>query len=68
MIAFQKPHNELGITGRINFLFLSSLGVTRESTGSGGRGDFGGKSPGTQLQVWLALPHFRLSPMLFRFE
>lgn len=29
MVAFQKPHNEEGGTGRINFLFLSCLGVIR---------------------------------------
>lgn len=54
MVAFQKPHNEEGITGRINFLFLFYLGVTRESAGSGGREVFEGKLPGIQLQGLLA--------------
>lgn len=45
MVAFQKPHNEEGGTGRINFSFLSCLGVIRGSTGSGGRKVFEGKSP-----------------------
>lgn len=62
MVAFQKPHNEEGGTGRINFLFLSCLGVPRGSTSSGGRGVSEGRSPGTQLQGLLAWPHIGLSP------